>query len=250
MIGKDSPLRRLPAALDQRQALYFDGMRHAVEIADLAYLRLVATLAVIAQREELHDDRAMTSAFADSWTFVDAMHRFRGLYNLVPGFEELCGPPTRGAAAWRQLLADVTDVRNVADHIGQRVDYVLAKRMPVLGALSWFTADHDMVGGKMCVLAPGSFIGKKTMNAVNPLGRPMTLLHFTGLIQLAAGEHRVGLSDVHDALELQVRRLESAIGEQTGGLDNAGADALIVAKIKFDQPPASATSGYDDAEPQ
>lgn len=240
MIGKDSPLRQLPASLDQKQALYFDGMRHAIEIADLAYRRLVTTLATIAQSVELEVDGAsMTSAFADSWTFVDAMHRFRGLWNLMPGFEDLCGPPTRGAIAWRQMLADVTDVRNVADHIGTRVDYVLAQRMPVLGALSWFTADPDMSGGKICVLAPGSFIGKKTMTAVNPAGRQMSLIRLTGLIHLGAGEYRVCLSEVHDLLELEVRRLEAAIGAQTGGRDNAGADALIVARIKFDQPQCS-----------
>ena len=123
MIGKESPLRRLPAALDRKQALYFDGMRHAVEIANLAYLRLTATLARLAQQEELQDDDAMTSAFADSWSFVDAAHRFYCLYRRVPGFEDLCGPPTRDAAAGKALFAVVTLVRNVGrQSVGKRRD--------------------------------------------------------------------------------------------------------------------------------
>ena len=113
-------------------------------------------------------------------------------------------------------------------------------RMPVLGTLSWFTADPDMNGGKICLLAPGSFIGKKSMAAANPAGRKMSLIRHTGLIHLAAGEHRVCLSEVHDLLEQEVRRLEAAICEQARCLDNVGADALIVAKFKWDQPQRSA----------
>jgi hypothetical protein len=236
MIGIESPLRRLPAALDQKQALYFDGMRHAVEIADLAYLRLVTTLAEMASRGELKGVGLMTSAFADSWTFVDALHRFQGLLNCIPGFEDLCGPPLQDAVAWRHLMADLTELRNVADHIGTRVDYVLAKRMPVLGSLTWVTIDPDMRGGKTCVLAPGSFIGERTMKLVNPLGREMSLVRLTGLVHLAAGEHRVCLSDVHNLLEPKVRRLEAALSDQAGDLEKSGSDALVVAKFEFNQP--------------
>lgn len=241
MLGKESPLRRLPAALDRKQALYFDGMRHAIEIADLAYLRLAATLNWLAREEALQHDDAMTSAFADSWTFVDAEHRFYSLYRRVPGFEDLCGPPTRDAAAVKALFAVVTLMRNVADHIETRVDYVLAKRMPALGALTWFTVDADMNGGRSCALSPGSITGKNTLKAVNPVGRDATFVHHTGLIHLAAGEYRVCLSDVHDKLESVVRHLELVIGEQATGMDHSASDLLVVMTVRFDQPATSAT---------
>ena len=37
MLSDDSPLRRVPAVLEQKQALFIDGIRHAVEIMELAY---------------------------------------------------------------------------------------------------------------------------------------------------------------------------------------------------------------------
>ena len=39
MLSFDSPLRRLPPQLDVRQLVFCDGVRHAAEIADLAFER-------------------------------------------------------------------------------------------------------------------------------------------------------------------------------------------------------------------
>ena len=44
MLNKDSILRQVPVAINPKQALFIDGIRHAVEIIDLAYGRLRDTL--------------------------------------------------------------------------------------------------------------------------------------------------------------------------------------------------------------
>jgi hypothetical protein len=233
MIGKDSPLRLLPNGLDRKQALYLDGIRHAVEIADLAFRRLCACLAHIASHG--HENGETAHAFADAWTFVDAVDRFRTLMHMFPPRIDLEGPPTRAEFDFAARLAELRNLRNVADHIAQRVDYVLAKRMPILGALSWFATDADMEGGRVFMLAPGSIIGKSTMGVVNPAGRELTLLHGTGVVTLSAGEYQLCLSEVHESLEVEVRRLEAAIRAQTTGHDHSASDVLVTVVIKWNK---------------
>ena len=95
MISRDSILRRLPPELDRKQALFLDGIRHAGEIAGLAYPRLQATLTTIAV-EQLEPERAdplFTSAFLDAWSLVDVIDRFRALWLLLPDLRRRAPPP-------------------------------------------------------------------------------------------------------------------------------------------------------------
>ena len=227
-------MRLLPAALDRKQALYLDGMRHAVEIAHLAFHRLCACLANMTSRGEPGND--ITSVFADAWTFVDAVDRFRSLYKLFPGFSNACGPPTESAHSFSGQLIAIRELRNVADHIATRIDHVLAKRMPVLGALSWFVLDPDMSGGRICILAPGSIVGKQTVSAVNPAGRKMTVYGGVALVRLSAGEHEVCLAETYENLAIEVRGIEAAIGDQATGMEHAASDALTIITIAFQGP--------------
>ncbi len=48
MLGDDSILRRIPVAIEPKEALFRDGIRHAVEIMDLAYSRLREALPNVA----------------------------------------------------------------------------------------------------------------------------------------------------------------------------------------------------------
>jgi hypothetical protein len=245
VVGDESPLRRLPLDLDRKQALYLDGMRHAVEIADLAFRRLCGTLAHIATHG--HANETTTHAFADAWTLVDAVDRFRNLFQQFPAMLDRCGPPTRAEVDLSAHFAELRNLRNVADHIAQRIDYVLARRMPVLGALSWFAPDPDMEGGRIFVLAPGTHTGDSKIGAVNPAGREGALLCGIGLVTLSAGEYRVCLSEVHDLLELEVRRIESMLGSQTAGFDHGPSDALVVISGKWSQPGGA---GETDSRPR
>jgi len=72
IIGPDSPLRRLPTALDRKQALFLDGIRFSVEMADLAYQRLRHTLLNF---ESSFDRSAAYSpgvvAMIDAWVIID-----------------------------------------------------------------------------------------------------------------------------------------------------------------------------------
>jgi hypothetical protein len=122
-VRADTPLKRLPRELDPKQALFLDGIRHATELAEMAYARLVDRLTDLALAGKSDDNPlALTEPYLYAWAVVDSVDRLRGLLRLMPGLAE--GPD---AGPWGQLRAEtevIRDLRNVSDHLAQRVDYV------------------------------------------------------------------------------------------------------------------------------
>ena len=139
MITSDSILRQLPPGLNRKQAFFFDGIRHAAEIVWFAYSRLQSTLTDLAFERVAPIDYApvFTSAFLDAWAIVDSIDRLRSLLNLVPVPK---APRSESdPLSFDVVTADLRNLRNVADHLAQRADYVLANKTAALGVLSWVT---------------------------------------------------------------------------------------------------------------
>jgi hypothetical protein len=103
MIDFNSPLRRLPPQLDRKQALFFDGIRHSVEIVHLAYSRLQHTLTNFALNYEVTPlpSETFTSAFLDAWAVVDGIDRFRAFWKLMPNTER--GPLPPGGTKFEEI---------------------------------------------------------------------------------------------------------------------------------------------------
>jgi hypothetical protein len=82
IIDEGSPFRRLPSELDRRQALFLDGIRYSVEMADLAHTRLRQTLFDIAKEQN-------RGAQANHWSLVSAVQDAHGqwltLYTACEG---------------------------------------------------------------------------------------------------------------------------------------------------------------------
>ena len=235
MISKDSVLRRLPTAIDKKQSLFLDGIRHSVEIASLAYNRLKRILTKIAEEQINEEERGAlyTPAFLDAWAIVDAIDRFRTLDNQFP--HAIIEEPKNQESSGLSDFSAIRNVRNVADHLSQRMDYVLSKKGTALGILSWCTMTS--VEKKECVscsIIPGT-VGKRTGPLVNPAGKNIELP--TGLITLTAGEHTADLSASITLMETRTRSLEKQLdafiesNNLTG--DRAGADLFVRATLKF-----------------
>ncbi len=229
MISQNSILRRLPPMCNRKQALFFDGIRHAVEIIDLAYFRLQATLTDIAlsNPSEATQTNLFTAAFLDAWALVDSIDRFRALWDLMPNVKRSANAPD--TKSFKGLSQPVRNLRNVADHLAKRADYIVAHKGTALGELSWYTALNPQgTEGLSCIIVPGT-IGPGQKHLVNPAGKAST--YPTGMIHLAAGEHRACLSDLLPEIEKRVRFLEGAIerslAEQGVDGNQAGADVLI-----------------------
>lgn len=229
MISDSSVLRRLPQMLDRKQAIFFDGIRHAVEIIDFAHSRLQSTLTNIALSEPsgITQTNLFTAAFLDAWVLVDSIDRFRALWELMPNVNKDTTAPD--FKSFKELSQPVRNLRNVADHLAERANYVVAHNGNALGELSWYTALNPQgTEGLSCIIVPGT-IGQGQRHLVNPMGRTST--YPTGMIHLAAGEYRACLSDLLPEIEKRVRLLEDAIersiAEQCFDGYQTGTDVLI-----------------------
>jgi hypothetical protein len=227
MISSDSVLRHLPANIDRKQALVLDGLRHSAEIASFAYRRLQQTLSEIAISQPAATD-SYTSAFLDAWAFVDAIDRFRSLWDLLP---QLMGKPLEAAeTSFSNQTLVIRNLRNVADHLAARADYVVARKGAALGILEWVTVTRaEQNEGLMCVLVPGTSQGRTIQHRTAQVGQQVELP--SGFIRLSAGEHEGDLSAVMPELESRVRELEDEIARFLSTLDSErphpAADLLV-----------------------
>lgn len=78
ILGRDSILKKIPANVSAKQAVFLDGIRHAAEIMDIAYGRLQETLTQLALHPPTATELPDISAhvFLDAWSFIDAVDRF------------------------------------------------------------------------------------------------------------------------------------------------------------------------------
>ncbi len=165
LLGRDSPLRRIPVNIDPKQAVFLDGIRHAIEILDIGFGRLRAGLTRAALVPPEASDLPLVGAglFLDTWAVVDAIDRFRQLYLGFPGMtlkrdcEEM--PPLH------DVLQPFRDLRNVGDHLAQRSDFVVAKGGAVMGELTWLTGVRLLPEtiAWHCVLRPGTLRSEPTL---------------------------------------------------------------------------------------
>lgn len=241
MIAADSVLRNLPSGLDRKQALFFDGIRHAAEIAEFSYRRLQEILALIATQDHGTDERAIlfTSAFVDSWAIVDSIDRFRSLWQRLP----IPGQPRREARAgsFLQTSQPIRELRNVADHLAQRADYVVAKNGSALGVLSWVTIPNaNEMRGLSCAIIPGT-VQKTRAKVPMPMGRVVELP--SDMIELKAGEFSASLSDqlakVREIVASIERSLDTEFRAKGVRDPNPNTDILIVGDLQMHGPTAA-----------
>lgn len=208
MLQPDSPLRRLPRDTDPKHAFYLDGMRHAAEIASLAWERLLATLTKMADstRREEPSDTQPASAFLDAWSVVDAVDRFRTLWKKAP-----FGPTEEGDCTFWELTEELRKVRNVGDHLIGHEQQIISADTGAMGTLHWITLDRfDPPSGALCWLRPGFLpkigvdFGDLSQLYVDPGQR-------TTAVRLKAGNNTADLTDTMTHLRARVEHLESAL---------------------------------------
>lgn len=237
MIAHDSVLRNLPPGLDRKQALFFDGLRHAAEIAEFSYRRLQVTLTTIAMQEHRADERAplFTSAFVDAWAVVDSIDRFRALWQLLPTPGHLSQRESP-VGSFLHFSQPIRDLRNVADHLAQRADYVVAKNGSALGILSWVTIpDANTPKALSCAIIPGTVLNGHRARVPIPTGKIIELP--SDMIELKAGEHTVNLSEQLPRAQEVVARIEASLDKEfrAKGVreQNPNTDILVLGEIQM-----------------
>jgi hypothetical protein len=237
MLSDDSILRRVPAQVDPKQALFIDGIRHAVEIMDLAYNRLRETLTKIALDPPSPTTlpKIVPFIFLDAWAMIDAIDRFRMLYDQMPRIK--FGPPIAGIDPLKTVIQPFRELRNIADHLSQRADLVISKCGAALGTLTWLTAFKlDPMTLWLCTLRPGTI---RTMPEF--LNEPIVskLNWPTDRICLSAGGVEVSLSDIRPHIERRVRHFEDQLKSEFDrlGITEAPAASDVFLRQPFQRAP-------------
>jgi hypothetical protein len=207
LLGRDSVLRKIPVNLDPKQALFLDGIRHAVEIMDVAYDRLSDALTHLALRPPVSNELPALSAhvFLDAWSFVDAVNRFYMMYTQMPGIK--FGAAKDGIPTLCEVTQEFRDLRNVADNLAQRAELVISRDGAALGELTWLTGAQlqPEVIAWHCTLRPGTLRSvppPQTEPIVSTLNWP------TDSIRLFAGGFEGNLSTVRKHISVRINHLE------------------------------------------
>lgn len=210
LLGRDSVLRRIPVNIAPKQALFLDGIRHAVEILDVTYGRLRDALTHLALNPPAPDElpTVFAHAFLDAWGFVDAIDRFRMMYTQMPGIK--FGNAKDGIPPLREVTQEFRNLRNVADHLAQRADFVVSRNGAAWGELTWLTGAQlqPEVIAWHCTLRPGTLQAApltQTNSIISTLDWP------TDSIRLSAGGYEGNLSTVREHVAVRIRHLEAQL---------------------------------------
>lgn len=209
MLSDDSILRRIPVTIEPKQALFIDGIRHAVEMIDLAYSRLRENLSNLALNPPKSGTlpKLVPYVFLDAWAMVDAIDRFRMLYSQMPGIS--FGESEPGIITLKDATKPFRELRNVADHLSQRADFVVSQGGAALGTLTWLTGfEINPPTLWFCTLRPGTI---RTTPEFRKEPIKTTIDWPTDQICLLAGGFEGNLSTIRPHIELRVRHFENQL---------------------------------------
>lgn len=199
MLSAKSPFLNIPVALERKQALFLDGMRHSAQIVDLSYTRLCQALTELSVSGTTAAGPAgFTHVFLDAWAFIDAADRFRCLWEMQPGASAI--PDPFSADSVRKRLRGVREVRNVSAHLAQKIDQLVSLNSSVLGEIKWVSSVAD---GPLKVtthfIRPGIMRGNVKANLAMPRGE-VSFNQGSGCISVAVGKSEVNLSLTYEVI--------------------------------------------------
>jgi hypothetical protein len=230
LIGPDSPLKR-PPALPGRERLFLDGLRYAIQTADLSFFRLcqgLMQITVSAAGPSTEGERTehQVGAVLDAWSMIDSIDRLRGLLNKR-------GHVLRNYPPFNQFVAQtaaVRKLRNSWDHLPERIDFFAAHDLPVHGTIGWVAtlAEGECYVG---LLKAGTLSTAPAFDSiVNPGGKPRHVP--IGLVTLTVGKDEACLSDVFNELASLVRAVEPVLKGIFGEAPPAGGDLAMLLKLQ------------------
>lgn len=212
MLSPNSSLRRVPSVLDPKQAVFIDGIRHSIDIIDLAYSRMRNTLSEIALVPPSSDDlpKITPYVFLDAWAMVDAIHKFEKLYSSFPGMTRK--QPEAGEKTFSELCESIIKIRNIADHPTANAERIASGDHAVFGTLNWMTGFNvNPIEVYYCTLRPGTLKAQPSVKWPKIL---TTLDWPTDYICLSAGGINANLSTILPHIEKRVKHFEIQLDQE------------------------------------
>ena len=220
IIPSGSTLKNIPSNLDPKQRVQLDGIRSSIEMADLAFRRLVQSLSLISKRaEQDFNSDNYTLAFSDAWTIIDSIDRLRGLLHPLAKSDQNDSNYIQG---FIDSFTVIRVLRNGIQHVNGRIEKLVKNNSSVWGSLSWVAIDkNEPNSGKVHVIIDGPIINNSSFPAVNPIEKDIS--YPISQIQLTAYEESVNISDIHEALRSLYNNMEEMLKPQFEGQPKSGA---------------------------
>ena len=197
MFEINSPLLNIPATLTKRQAIFLDGLRQHAQIAIYAYTRLCNSLSELsfAHSSNVEISQDFTHIFLDAWACIEAVDRFRSLWQLQPASDTI--PGEFSPKVINGKLQSIRNLRNVASHIAEKIDQIASLNASVSGLIRWITMhSKSPTVIRTYFMRPGIIHGQLSAQFVAPSGK-ILFTHDVGSILLNAGSHEGNLSDAY-----------------------------------------------------
>lgn len=235
MFKPDSPFLNLPANLDRRQAFYLDGIRHAFEIIEYAFSRLTNGLSDLGKNySEINRPNSYAPYYLDAWAFVDALDRLLALWKLQPAAKTI--PEPWSPDTLKESMRHIRSIRNVSDHLAQKVDQIMSSNSTALGELSWITVlSIDPPEMKSCFIRPG-FLPRSVKLQMNIPKKNLFIKNASGNVLLKAHTYTANLSEAYQQViglaEYAEASLKSAF-KVTGSISIIGGDLFAICDLDF-----------------
>jgi len=225
IVGPDSSLRKIPTALVRKQALFIEGIRFSIEMADLAHRRLLTILPLLTKMENVSQEAPSgVSAMLDAWSIVDSLHRLRGLVTHMPNIEKRNRAPS--IRAFFDATDKVTELRNTIQHLDTTIPGIVDdQNWAVLGSLTWGVVDPSTDQITSSCFMPGAPLGSRSL--INPLNRPKWHVPVDGITLERSGVS-LCLSDAMRSVERLTKSLEEALTNSLDQLPHQGHHAADV----------------------
>ena len=229
LINEKSPLRRLPNKLNPRQAQFFDAIRFAAEMMDLAYQRLLGHLLTLAGPDVTNPQISASVAFLHAWSIVDSAHRLHGLVDNLPGLTKRNQSPE--FRKFSEKADSVEKLRNAVQHMETEIHKSAEAGKAVWGTLSWIRGSYAGETIYTCLLVSGAMMPGGSHEFINPAGLKirMPIDHVT----LRQGGTSVNLTEVVDAIAAVISLLEHALTNEFQQFpETAGSDMVIALAVQ------------------
>lgn len=246
LLAQSSPLRRLPDGLDPIDRVYFDAVRLAIEMIDSGYNRLTQLMVSISNLPPRTPapPHAHAEALADAWLIIDTVNRLRNILRSRPELLELI--PVRTFVDATQQVKGIRDfVQHLEDDKRGRIRELARLGKPVWGWVSWISHIPGSTSFFLHQLMPGT-LHKGVSAGIGQVWRainsPIDHVTFDGFALPERGQgdellpRRFDVSGTINLLADLTNELERARSPFFSDADAAGADSLIVMKLRRTNP--------------
>ncbi len=224
IVSEDSVFRRLPHGLSQRHVVFFDGLRISAEIASQAYNDLFTAISGLEPNRNSGVSRNYVFLIRHSWTFIDALHRFRSILLNAPGIKH-----NHVFKLFVRKTEIVTEMRNTAQHLDKELAGIAERSQGAYGTLSWVVGMGDSEVPRSAMLNLGTAYGRVVGPLIDfcerlPIGEIRRL-------KLELAKQELLLSETYQDLEQLFKSLENGLNCVAEGKDRYGSDQFIMLNL-------------------